>query len=254
MSESGTKVVLVTGASSGIGQAVAVECVRRDWQTIGASRRNGGTHPGAGAYTHLQLDLSRLEEVVERVENELSIVISAPHLARVCLVNNAADPSLLGTLDQIDPAAALRSYAVNVVAPIWLMGWVVRRSRPEVPVRIVNVSSGAGVAPFPGLGTYGGTKAALRLAGMVFASELADGHRDVTILSYSPGRVDTPMQKLARSSSRETLPIAHLFSQWHAEGALLKPEVPAAEIVDYAEGDGHPRFVEWRCGERRDAE
>lgn len=95
------------------------------------------------------------------------------------------------------------------------------------------------------------------MTGMVLASELDAGERtgatrrDVTILSYSPGPVDTPMQAVARGSSRETLPIVNVFTRWHAEGTLIRPQAPADEIVRYVEGDGHPRFAEWRYGEVR---
>ena len=244
--EDRSRFALVTGASSGIGEAAARQLLRRGWCVVGVSRHRGALK--GNGYRHLQVDLAHLAEVIERVEAECGPLVSAPHLERLCLVNSAADPALLGTVGRIDPVAQLRAYAVNVAAPTWLMGWLVRRSRRDVAIRIVNVSSGAGVAPFAGLGTYGGTKAALRMTGMVLASEL-EAARDVTILSYSPGPVDTPMQALARTSSRETLPIVDMFVRWHTEGTLSLPDEPASEIVRYVEGTGHPRFAEWRYGE-----
>lgn len=247
------RVALVTGASSGIGEAVARALVRDGWFVVGMSRRPG-VMPSE-QYTHLQVDLAHLAELVDRVESQIGGVVAGPHVQRLALVNCAAEPALLGTVEHVEPEAALRAYAVNVVAPMWLMGWLAQRGSRAAPIRIVNVSSGAGVAAYPGLGTYGGTKAALRLTGMVLASELdATEHstgipREVSVLSYSPGPVDTPMQALARSSSRETLPIVNVFRRWHAEGALIQPQAPAAEIVRYLESDGHPRFAEWRYGE-----
>jgi len=72
----------------------------------------------------------------------------------------------------LEPEGMLRAYAVNAVAPVLLMGWRLRTAPPTAPLRIVNLSSVAAVEPFPGLATYGSTKAALRLAGMVLAAEL----------------------------------------------------------------------------------
>jgi benzil reductase ((S)-benzoin forming) len=144
----------------------------------------------------------------------------------------------------------LQAYAINTVAPVLLMGWVLRTAGPRVPVRIVNVSSGAGVDPFPGLGAYGATKAALRLAGMVLGAELdmrtAGNSRDATIWSYEPGVVETPMQDAVRGATVETVPIVQVFHDLAAHGQLRPADAPAAEIVSYLEADGHPRFSEQR--------
>lgn len=245
------RLALVTGTSSGIGEAVARELLRREWRVVGFSRRRGQLrHP---SYEHLALDLSELSTLPERIEQVVGSTVADPLIERVALVNNAADPGLLGPVEVIDPSAMLPVFAVNVAAPTWLSGSVVRRSRPTVPVRIVNVLSGAGVRPFPGLATYGATKAALRMVGMVLASEL-DGaregiQRDVTILCYSPGPVDTPMQAQARAASPTVFPLVETFTRWAADGQLMPPATPAAEIVSYIEGSGYPRFAECRSGE-----
>jgi NAD(P)-dependent dehydrogenase (short-subunit alcohol dehydrogenase family) len=141
----------------------------------------------------------------------------------------------------------LRVYAVNLVAATWLMGWLVTRGLARTTVRIVNVSSGAGVSPFAGLAVYGGTKAALRMTGMVLAAELAGAAqppRDLTILSYGPGPIDTPMQALARTTPVDVFPLQQTFARWATEGRLQAPAVPAAEIVTYLEADGYPAFHE----------
>ena len=93
------------------------------------------------------------------------------------------------------------------------------------------------------------TKAALRLAGMVMAEELQLGaapadRRDISILSYEPGVVDTPMQLTARSASPSRLPIVDVFNGFKANGDLVAPELPASNVVSYIESDGHPPFSE----------
>lgn len=246
---------LVTGTSSGIGESVARELLQRGWRVIGLSRRASPVEHDS--YTHLQVDLADLAASLNQIDASIGPMISSGTVSRLALVNNAADPGLLGTVDQVDPAAMLRVFAVNVVAPTWLMGWLVRRSDASVPVRIVNVSSGAGISPYPGLATYGSTKAALRMAGMVLAAEIEtttqpDGiQRDLTILSYGPGPVDTPMQKAARSEPVGKFPLVETFARWAREGELLAPTVPASEIVTYLEANGYPTFFECRSGELR---
>jgi len=185
---------------------------------------------------------------------ELGPLLADEHWQRIGLVNNTASADLLTPVEQIDPGALLRLYAVNTAVPVWLMGFIVRRSPPRAAVRIVNVSSGAAVGVFPGLAAYGSSKAALRMAGMVLGAELASPLRrlpaptDVAVLSYEPGTVDTPMQTLTRSQAPESFPSAQLFQDFAARGVLVQPEVPSAEMVAFLEAGPQPAFTERRLG------
>jgi benzil reductase ((S)-benzoin forming) len=141
----------------------------------------------------------------------------------------------------------MRAYAVNTVAPVLLMGWMLQHAAAGVPIRIVNVSTGAAVQPLPGLGAYSATKAALRLVGMIFAAEIdmrTGPPRDVSVLSYDPGVVETPMAQAVRDTSAQKLPIVQMFHQLAAHQMLRTPDVPANAIADYVDADGHPRFRE----------
>jgi benzil reductase ((S)-benzoin forming) len=251
LSESLDRVALVTGASSGIGEAVARDLLRRGWRVVGASRRRGPIREPA--YSHLRIDLGDVAALVSSIEAGMADLVADPALRRLALVNNAADLGLEGPVARADPARWLHVLAVNVSAPAALMGWLVRQARPGVALRIVNVSTGAAAHAIPGLGAYGSSKAALRMAGMVLGAELdsrtGSAAVDATVLSYEPGVVDTAMQTAARGSSPELLPSVAMFERFAAEGRLVPPTAPAQEIADYLEGDGHPRFGERRYGE-----
>ncbi len=253
MSDRIARVALVTGTSSGIGEAVARELLRRNWRVVGASRRSAAIE--VPRYTHFRIDLANVAELAARVEAAAGPLVADAAVVRVALVNSAANPGLLGPLGRIDPVEMQRVHAVNVTAPVWLMGWIVDRAARNAAVRIVNVSSGAASKAFPGLGVYVSSKAALRMAGMVFACELdspdrpGGPHPDATILSYEPGVVDTAMQAAIRASSAETLPVVQMFKRLAAEGLLAPPERPAQEIADYLDHDKHLRFAERRLGD-----
>jgi NAD(P)-dependent dehydrogenase (short-subunit alcohol dehydrogenase family) len=243
------RLAIVTGTSSGIGEKVAQRLLQSGWQVIGLSRRAADIN--APAYSHCSMDLGDVDRLTEALDVQVASRLSDEDLTRIALVNNAADVALLGQVDQLEPTGMLRAYSINTVAPVLLIGWVLRTAAPRVPVRIVNVSSGAGVEAFPGLGAYGATKAALRLAGMVLAAELdmraaGGAPRDVTVWSYEPGVVATPMQEAVRGATAETVPIVQVFHDLAAQGQLRTADAPAAEIVSYLEADGHPRFSEQR--------
>jgi len=217
---------------------------------VGVSRRPGQIE--SPHYSHLRLDLAETAGLIPVIEEQVGPIVSDPAMHRLALVNNAALVGLLGAIEQLDPAELLKVYAVNVAAPISLLSWLLRRSHPGAAIRIVNVSSGAAVQPFPGLGAYGSSKAALRMIGMVLGVELDASHErgnrspDVSILSFEPGLVDTEMQTTVRTSSREVLPMVEFFKKAASEGHLVPPAVPATVIADYLDGDGHPGFAEHR--------
>jgi benzil reductase ((S)-benzoin forming) len=241
------RLAIVTGTSSGIGEALARTLLDRKWRVVGISRRAAAID--SPHYEHVALDLGDVDRLTASLTSALGSAVADASLTRLALVNNAADVALHGQVDQLDPDAMMRAYAVNTVAPVVLMGWILRHSAANVPLRIVNVSTGAAVQPLPGLGAYSATKAALRLVGMILAAEIdagRDARRDVTVLSYDPGVVETAMQEAVRGTPAEKLPVVGMFHQLAAHRMLRTPDVPANAIADYVDADGHPRFVEDR--------
>jgi benzil reductase ((S)-benzoin forming) len=248
----GARVALVTGTTRGIGAAVVERLLERGWSVVGLAR--GPAAFEHDRYEHLSIDLADAATLAPTIERAVGDTLADRRWARIGLVNNAATSGALGPVESTDPATLLRHAAVNWIAPAWLMAFMLRRTPPPTPLRIVNVSSGAAVQAFPGLSDYCASKAALRMAGMVVAAELESPLRpaaprpDTAILSYEPGTVDTAMQEEARSRSLEEYPWGRLFRDFHASGALVPPAAPATEIVDFLECDGHARFSERRLG------
>jgi benzil reductase ((S)-benzoin forming) len=250
MSARNHKFALVTGTSSGIGLATVQQLLERGWTVAGVSRRAAPLeHP---RYDHCRLDLADAVALAREIEGRFASVVGDVHLERVALVNNAANAGLLVPVQMLDPVAVSHMYAVNVVAPVWCMGFVARHCPAGVPLRIVNVSSAAAVQAFPGLAAYGSSKAALRMAGTVLAAEWqstvsnAPTRSNAAILSYEPGTVDTPMQESARSQSAGDFPWVSMFRTMHTEGRLVPPARPAAEIVAFLESARQPAFAERR--------
>ena len=239
------RIALVTGTSSGIGAAAAARLLERGWDVIGVARRPATAR---ARYTHIQLDLSDLAAMASSMEQHAAPLLRGRPWSVVGLVNNAADPGALRPLDQQSPSDLLRVLTVNVAAPAWLMGFVLRSSPPSSAIRIVDVSSGAASFPIPGLGMYCASKAALRMAGMVFSAEAASpgpgrSARDCATVSYEPGIVDTEMQATARSQPAD-FPSLPMFQQF--ESQLVPATAPADEIVSFLESRQAERFSERR--------
>jgi NAD(P)-dependent dehydrogenase (short-subunit alcohol dehydrogenase family) len=245
------RICLVTGTSSGIGLAVAEELLRRGWEVAGLSRRAAPLHHAR--YRHLRIDLADTARLEAALEGSFGEALALAGRSRVGLVNGAATLEPVGPTGALRTAGLARAFAVNAVAPIWLLGFFLRRVRGS-PLRVVDVSSGAARRPYAGWSAYCATKAALRMAGEVVGSEareFAPGTAlptDFSLTSYEPGVVDTEMQQAVRGSLAEAFPHVRRFLDLHARGELHPPSRPAAEIADLLESDGMPAFSERRLG------
>jgi NAD(P)-dependent dehydrogenase (short-subunit alcohol dehydrogenase family) len=182
---------IITGASRGLGLALAGALAERDWRLIIDAR-------GAGDLDRAAIELDRLTDV-HAIAGDVSdgwhreALIDAAGARIDLLVNNA---SLLGPSPQPElagyPLAVLeRVYAVNVLAPLAL----IQLALPLMPPGgcIVNVTSDAAVEPYAGWGGYGSSKAALEQLSAILAAE----RPDLRIHAVDPGDMRTRMHQEA---------------------------------------------------------
>jgi NAD(P)-dependent dehydrogenase (short-subunit alcohol dehydrogenase family) len=182
---------IVTGASKGLGLALARELARGGWRLVIDAR-------GADALETARAELSELTEVVAirgdvaDGQHRLRLVTAAGDRLRL-LVNNASvlGPSPQPRLAHYPLAELERVYAVNVMAPLALIQLAI----PALPPggRIVNVTSDAAVEPYEGWGGYGSSKAALEQLGNVLAAE----HPELLVYTVDPGDMRTELHQLA---------------------------------------------------------
>ncbi len=199
------KHALITGASQGLGRALATLLARRGYAlTINARREE--------KLIEASRELSRFT-VVERVAGDVSEI--AEQLAERALyrfgpvdllINNASElgPSPMPRLDAYPWDALLRVFKVNVVAPVHLAQLVLPSMKERGRGTILNITSDAGVNAYPGWGGYGASKAALEHASRTLAAELAG--TGVRVLAVDPGDMNTEMHRLAEPG----VDLAHL--------------------------------------------
>ncbi|MDQ0635135.1 short-subunit dehydrogenase [Arthrobacter pascens] len=148
------KVALVTGASVGIGKAVAVGLVGAGFTVIGTSRNAAKAEPVAGVH-FVDLDVAS-DASVEKV---IARVIEA-HGRIDVLVNNAGI-GYSGAAEESSAGQAQQIFDVNVFGVIRLTNAVLPIMRAQKSGRIVNLSSILGVVPQPYMAVYAATKHAL---------------------------------------------------------------------------------------------
>lgn len=179
------KTILVTGASSGIGQATAIECSR-----LGAKLVITGRDESRLQETFNQLD----GEGHERIAAELTNAEALKGLVEACPMLNGivlcagtiiTSPMAFATREKFDGV-----FNVNFFVPVELLRMLLKVKKTAKQASVVFVSSIGGNWGFSmGNGVYGTSKAALNSAMKFFAKEL--GSKKIRVNSVNPGMVNT---------------------------------------------------------------
>lgn len=240
-------VVIITGASRGLGAAVAEKAAVLGAAVVLSARSEaelaqiaGRIEAGGGTALIVPGDVSRLEDNARLVEQVVT------RFGRIdALVNNAGILTPIATFADADPAGWERNFAVNLLGPMMLT----QAALPHLQNnngRVINVSSGAAANPIPGWVAYCAAKAALNQ----FTAVLAKEEEGITAIAVRPGVVDTAMQATIRREGRANMPAGEhaRFVGYYDDGKLLPPERPGAAIALlalYAPAGWSGQFIAW---------
>jgi NAD(P)-dependent dehydrogenase (short-subunit alcohol dehydrogenase family) len=228
------KLAIVTGASRGIGAAVATAFAREGARVVLTARKAEGVgkvadainaeRPGAAfpRASHAG-NLADVRALVASVVDELGV----PDI----LVNNAATNPHFGPMLTIDDGAWAKTFEVNLRGPFEMTREVARRlMAAKKPGSVINVASIQGLRASPAQGVYGMTKAALVSMTQTLAVEL--GPAGIRFNAIAPGLVET---RLAAAITG-TPDLAKMYTSRAALGRHGKPE-EIAGMVTYLASD-----------------
>jgi NAD(P)-dependent dehydrogenase (short-subunit alcohol dehydrogenase family) len=187
------RVAIITGASQGLGLALARELARRGYSLVINARRADRLAVAEAQLAALTPTAAIAGDVTDDGHRR-RLVTAAAQLGQISvLVNNASTlgQSPLPRIDELNTDTLRRAFETNVVAPLALY----RLAAPHLTAGavVVNITSDAAIEGYPGWGGYGATKAALEQAGRVLAAE----RRDLRVLTVDPGDMHTEMHQAA---------------------------------------------------------
>jgi NAD(P)-dependent dehydrogenase (short-subunit alcohol dehydrogenase family) len=214
-----SRTAIITGASQGLGLALARALARRGFALVIDARRTEHlvrANDELAAITNVIAIAGDVTDAAHRGE----LVRAAASFGPIdVIVNNASTlgASPLPTVDEIGLDVLRTTFETNVVAPIALY----QAARPHLAegATILNITSDAAVEAYPGWGGYGASKAALEHAGRVLAAE----RPDLRVLAVDPGDMRTEMHQAA-------FPGEDISDR-------PEPEASVPVLVDLIEGD-----------------
>ena len=187
------RTVLITGASRGLGLALARGLAARGWNLIITGRdaeRLRAARNELAPTTHVAAIAG---DVTDAAHRRALSVLARGHSGLHALINNAGTlgPSPQPELLDYPLEALAEVYRANVLAPLGVLQAV--RDELEPGARVVNVTSDAAVNAYPGWGGYGSSKAALEQLSAVLAAE----NPGLTVYWADPGDMRTDMHQAA---------------------------------------------------------
>jgi 2,3-dihydro-2,3-dihydroxybenzoate dehydrogenase len=211
--------LLVTGGSSGIGDATARL----------ALERGACVHVfdlGEPEYAHARLGFTKVD-VSHRDEVDRGVASAVAAMGGLDGVANVAGVSVrAGSLGESDIERWRTTYEINMLGALHVAECALPFLRKSSRASIVNVSSGTALRPFPGLAAYAASKSALVTATKVWAMELGPHIRANVVC---PGAVDTPL--LRRRHEREGGGVQKLSPDLYALKRIGQPREIACAIA-----------------------
>ncbi|MCU0930745.1 MAG: 3-oxoacyl-ACP reductase FabG [Serpentinimonas sp.] len=223
------QIALVTGASRGIGAAIALELARRGMKVVGTATSESGAakidqalqaHPGCRAAVLDVNDVTKAEALIDTIVKE--------HGALHVLVNNAGitRDMLAMRLKDEDWDAVLDT---NLKAVFRMSRAVIRPMMKQRYGRIISITSVVGASGNPGQANYAAAKAGV--AGMTRALARELGSRHITVNCVAPGFIETDMTASLPEDQQKALlaqiPLGHLGKPSdiaHAVAYLASPQ------------------------------
>jgi NAD(P)-dependent dehydrogenase (short-subunit alcohol dehydrogenase family) len=235
-----THLFLITGASRGLGAAMAEQLLTHDHRLICISRHASDALSSEAAARSIPceqwtLDLTQPAAAAERVRTWLAAQ-DAGAFSGATLINNAAGLPRIAPLDSSDFDDLSATLRVGLEAALLLTAAFLQGTRGwTVPRRVLNISSGLGRRAMAAQASYCAVKAGMDHYTRAVALEEAGRPNGARIVSLAPGVIDTDMQVQLRAADAAGFPDQAMFIGLKEGGQLASPADAARKVLAYLE-------------------
>lgn len=255
---SASSVTVITGASRGLGLAIASRLLARGHRVLALQRQPNATlevvaarhgHQGARLESWA-VDLVDAPTAARRLQTWVE-GLPRNDIAELTLINNAALLVEPGPLAGADLEALSAATRVGIEAPLLLTCAFLKASTDlTVPRKVLNISSGLGQRAMAGSTAYCATKAGLDHLSRSLALEEAERAHGARIVSLAPGVIDTDMQVQLRSADPASFSSQARFAGLKAHGQLDSADQAADKVLAWLD---RPDFGETPVADVREA-
>ncbi len=238
------KTILITGASRGIGAACVSYADQLGLGVIATARNTD-------KLARLQKKYPTIQTIVADISTDKGREAIASQIKQPLdfLVHNAAVLHPPKRLIEIDLSEFAQNISTNVEPLIFLTQKLLPQlQQAQNKARILTLTSRAANNAYAGIGSYCVSKAAALMVTTILKAELEP--MGILINSYSPGVVDTAMQKTLRSASDEIFPYSSDFKRLKTDNLLATPEKVAKHImtamISYSETQFMQETIEFK--------
>lgn len=232
------KLYIISGASRGMGLAMARQLLAPDHLVLGISRRQNAElqreAEARGAELHQwAMDLSDPLPVAQALQTWLGQQ-QAGRFSLACLINNAGVVTPPGPIDKVALAELSGALRVGLEATLLLSSAFLRATRDwSADKRLLNISSGLGRRAMAGSAPYCAAKAGMDNLSRAIALDEAERQGGARVVSLAPGIIDTDMQAQLRAGDPAAFPDQPRFAAFKSEGQLDSPDSAASKVLRY---------------------
>jgi len=195
------RVVVVTGSSMGIGEALAKIFADHGAKVVLLSRDANRAESARQRMGHVERTIAFSCDVRNREEIDRVVGLTLHHFGRIDVWINNAGHGILDSIEQVDIAACRETFNTNFFGALEAMQAVIPVMKQQGSGSIINISSVAGHIPLPFHAIYSGTKFALNAIGKAGRVELRK--YGINVLTVCPGYVQTDFRANALKGTEQ---------------------------------------------------
>jgi len=228
--------IIITGASKGLGEGIALELLHESHHLICISRGKSEKLEKLAAakgcpLTFISFDFFLSDQISQLAKNIFQH-INLDHADGIYLINNAGVIKPVGRAEDCAPEEVEKHLRINLISPMLLTAAFIKHTKAlKVKKRVLNISSGAASNPYYGWSSYCTGKAGIDMFTKCIGTEQNGLEYPIEIMAVAPGIIDTDMQTEIRGATDEQFIHRKKFVELKETGQLVPPQVAGKKIA-----------------------